>query len=68
MSGWHHQCNGHELGQTLGGGKGQEGLTCYNPWSQEESDMTGQLNNNNNTMPAFVVCRIFFFFKEREAA
>ena len=23
---WHHQCNGHELGQTLGDGEGQGGL------------------------------------------
>ena len=23
MAGWHHQCNGHELGQTSGDGKGQ---------------------------------------------
>ena len=22
MAGWHHRCNGHELGQTLEGGKG----------------------------------------------
>ena len=23
MVGWHHQCNRHELGQTLGDGEGQ---------------------------------------------
>ena len=23
MAGWHHQCNGHELGQTLEDGEGQ---------------------------------------------
>ena len=23
MAGWHHQCNGHELGQTLGDDEGQ---------------------------------------------
>ena len=28
MAGWHHQCNGHELRQTLGDGKGQRGLVC----------------------------------------
>ena len=61
MSGWHDQCNGHELGQTLGGSEGQEGSVCFSPWSQEELDMTGRLNNNN-TMPAYVVCRTFFFF------
>ena len=28
MTGWHHQCNGHELGQTLRDGEGQRGLAC----------------------------------------
>ena len=48
MAGWHHRCNGHELGQTLRDGEGQGGLACCNPWSCEELDMTGQLNNKNN--------------------
>ena len=39
MVGWPHQCNGHELGQILGAGEGQEGLVCYSPWGCEESDM-----------------------------
>ena len=26
MTGWHHRCNGHELGQALGDGEGQGGL------------------------------------------
>ena len=26
MAGWHHCCNGHEFGQTLGDGKEQGGL------------------------------------------
>ena len=26
MVGWHHRCNGHELGQTSGDGEGQGGL------------------------------------------
>ena len=25
MAGWYHQCNGHELRQTPGGGEGQGG-------------------------------------------
>ena len=30
MAGWHQQCNGHELGQTLGDGEGQGGCKdCY---------------------------------------
>ena len=48
MAGWHHQCNGHELGQTLGGGEGQGRLLCYSPWYHKKLDMAGQLSNNNN--------------------
>ena len=47
MAGWHHQCNGHELGQTLGDGEGQGGLACCSPWGREELDMTWQLNNTS---------------------
>ena len=49
MAGWHHQCNGHELGQTLGDGVGQGGLACCSLWRREESDTTGSLSNNNKT-------------------
>ena len=45
--GWHHWCNGHELGQTSGDGEEQRGLACCSPWGCKESDMTGWLNNNN---------------------
>ena len=41
MAGWHHQCNGHELGQTSGDGEGQGGLACCSPLGHKESDMTG---------------------------
>ena len=47
MAGWHHRCNGHEFGQTLGDGQGQGGLACCSPWGCKESDTTGQLNNSN---------------------
>ena len=47
MAGWHHQCNGHELGQTLGDGEGQGGLACCSLWGHKESDTTRPLNNNN---------------------
>ena len=43
----HHWCREHELGQTLGDGKGQEGLVCCSPWGHKELDTTGQLNNKN---------------------
>ena len=47
MARWHGRCNGHELGQTLGDGKGQGGLACCSPWGHRESDTTEQLNNDN---------------------
>ena len=31
MAGWHHWCNGHELGQTPEDGDGQGGLECCTP-------------------------------------
>ena len=43
--GWHHHCNGHELGQTPGDGKGQGILACCSPRGCEELDMTRWLNN-----------------------
>ena len=49
MAGWHHQCNGHELGQTSGGGEGQGHLVCRSPWGYKESDMTERLNNSESS-------------------
>ena len=40
MVGWHHQFNGHELGQTPGDGDGQGSLVCCSPWCCEELDTT----------------------------
>ena len=48
MAAWHHESDGHELGQTLGDGDGQGGLACWSPWGQKELDTTGWLNKNNN--------------------
>ena len=42
MAGWHHRCNGHELGQTQGG-EGQGSLQFCSLWGHKESDTTGQL-------------------------
>ena len=42
MARWHHQFNGHYLGQTLGDGEGQGGPPCCSPWGCKESDMTEQ--------------------------
>ena len=47
MAGWHYWCKEHELGPTPGDSGGQGGLACYSPWGHKESDMTGQLSNNN---------------------
>ena len=40
MVGWHHPCNGHELGQSLGDGEGKGGLACCSPWAHKEPDTT----------------------------
>ena len=48
MVGWHHQLNGHEFEQALGDGEGQGSLACFSSWGRKESDMTEQLNNDNN--------------------
>ena len=40
MVGWHHRCNGHELGQIPGDGGGQGSRACYSLWGHKESDMT----------------------------
>ena len=50
-----NQRNGHELGQTWGDGEGQKGMACCSPWGSNESDMTGQLDNNNkNTISTYI--------------
>ena len=40
MVGWHHRLDGHEFGQALGVGDGQESLACCSPWGHKESDTT----------------------------
>ena len=37
---WHHQLNGHEFQQALGGGDGQGSLACWSPWGHKELDTT----------------------------
>ena len=39
MVGWHHQLNGHELGQTLGDSEGEGGLARCSPRGLKESDI-----------------------------
>ena len=38
--GWHHQLNGHEFEQALGGGEGQGSLVGCSPWGHKEPDTT----------------------------
>ena len=40
MTGWHHQLDGHEFEQTLGGGEVQGSLVCCSPWVFKELDIT----------------------------
>ena len=40
MVGWHHQFNGHELGQTAGDGAEEGSLACCSPRGRRELDMT----------------------------
>ena len=44
MVGWHHQLNGHEVGQTLGAGDGQGSLVFCGPWGCVELDTPSRLN------------------------
>ena len=63
MAGWHHQCNGHELGQISGDGEGQRGLGCCSPWGRKELDLTGWLNNSTEYFhcPKNPLCSMFSF-------
>jgi len=49
MVGWHHQLNGHELGQIWGDSKRLRGLAGCSPWGCKESDTIQRMNNNDNT-------------------
>ena len=40
MVGWHHRLDGHELEWTPGGGDGQGGLACCNPWGRTHNWVT----------------------------
>ena len=53
MAGWHHPCNEHELGQTLGDGERQGGLACCSPRGCKESDTTGLPNDNMAGLPEY---------------
>ena len=44
MAGWHHHHDGHEFGQALGVGDGQESLVYCSLWGHRESEMAERLN------------------------
>ena len=46
--GWHHRLDGHEFEQAPGVDEGQGSLVYCSPWDYKESNMSYQLNNNNN--------------------
>ena len=50
MVGWHHQLNGHEFEQALGGGDGQGILACCSPWGYKESDTTERLDKKTHKL------------------
>ena len=52
MVGWHHQLDGHEFEQTLGGSEGRGSLACCSPWGRKEADTNERLNNNNKPYAA----------------
>ena len=47
MVGWHHQLNGHELGQTPRDSEGHRSLACCSPRGHKQLDTTWQLNNKS---------------------
>ena len=44
----HHRLNGCESEQTPGDSEEQRSLPGYSPWGQKESDVTQQLNSNDD--------------------
>ena len=58
MAGRDHQCNEHELGQSLGDGEGQGGLACCSPWGHKELDDWALNNNNNRTVHIAKICKV----------
>ena len=57
MVGWHHQLDGHELGQTPGHGEGQGSLASCSPRGCKESDTTWRLDKDKIT--CWALCSVF---------
>ena len=61
MVGWHHQLNGHEFEQALGGGDGQGSLACCSPWGHKESDTTEWLDWLTDLTLTWLYLQRFYF-------
>ena len=63
LVGWHHQRNGHEFEQALGGREGQGRPVSCSPWGRRESDTTERLNSSSKTaaVPVAVKAMKLFF-------
>ena len=59
MSGWHHQCNGHEFGQTSGDGEGQRGLVCSSPWDPKSQTQLGNWTTIT-TIKTYILAHAFW--------
>ena len=55
ITGCHQQLHGPQFEQTPGDSEGQGSLAGCSPWGCKESDMTYQLNNNNNNKSFWVL-------------
>ena len=59
---WHHQFNGHELGQTAGDGEGKGSLVCCSPCGHEELNVTWWLNNSNPLRNQDLAPKLHYYF------
>ena len=79
QAGWHNQCNGHDLGQTLGDGEGQgsHSMSVYKLlyinkyWSQQTPSSSSTRDNSTDGHHPMVNTEIgwiiFFVAKDVEA-
>ena len=67
MVGWHHQFNGLEFEQTLGGGERQGNLVCCSPWACKESNTTERRTTTKQFMIILFIqafhmcCQVYFY-------
>ena len=54
MVGSHHQLDGHVFEQAPGDSGGQRSLVCCSPRGCKQSEMTEQLNSDNDNNPSLL--------------